>query len=116
MFRLCVIRKIDSFSVLCRLMISLLNVFVLIGFSLVVGLFRKMIFGFSVSVCVSLVCFFMFFDRFEGYLLLVFYGSLVIDIFNCVSFLCCVFVRFGMVCKGILMFFCMVSVENSVLF
>lgn len=84
-FRLCVIRNMVRFSVFCSVLIRWLKVVVLIGFRLVVGLFRNSSGGFSVSVWVRLVCLCMLLDSCEGSLLIVLVGRLVSFIFSSVS-------------------------------
>lgn len=84
------------------------------GLRLVVGLFRNRMFGFSVSVWVSVVCLIMLFESFVGVLLLVVMGRLVSVSFM-VEILCVLLVLSLLyLVRGRVMFFSMVSEENNV--
>lgn len=114
MFRLCVIMNMVRFKVCCNVVIRLLNLLVLMGLRLEVGLLRKMIFGFRVSVWVRVVCLIMLLDSFEGSLLVVFGFRFIILILSMVSLLSSWFDRCRYLCMGIWMFCLMVRVEKSV--
>lgn len=113
-FRLWVIRNMVRLRVLCRVWIRLLKVVVLIGLRLVVGLLRNRMFGFSVRVWVRVVCLIMLLESEVGYLLLVLVGSLVRVSLIWVRCLVLVCGRLVFLISGRVMFFIMVSEENSV--
>lgn len=103
-----------NFSVEFKLVINELNVVVLIGLRLDVGLFRNIKLGFSVRVCVRFVCLIMLLDSLDGNLLVVFCGSFISFSFRFVN----LFISFGesfkCFCMGIWIFCFIVRDENRV--
>lgn len=112
--RLCVIIMMVSLSVWCSVVISLMNLLDVCGLRLVVGLLRNSSLGFSVIVCVMLICLIILFDSVVGIFDVCLYGSLIILSFS-IMMLCS---RFGgmwlSLCSGCVMLLNIVIDENSV--